>query len=31
LVLLLGPVFILGLGYWAAYAYRQSRFAVSKS
>ena len=31
LVLLLGPLFLLGLGYWAAYAYRQSRFAVSKS
>jgi len=31
LVLLLGPVLLLGLGYWAAYAYRQSRFAVSKS
>ena len=31
IVLLLGPVFLLGLGYWIAYAYRQSRFAVSKS
>jgi gliding-associated putative ABC transporter substrate-binding component GldG len=31
ILLLLGPIFILGLGYWAAYAYRQSRFAVSKS
>ncbi len=31
LVLLLGPLFLLGLGYWGAYYSRQSRFAVSKS
>jgi ABC-2 type transport system permease protein len=31
LLLLLGPLFLLGLGYWGAYYYRQSRFAVSKS
>ncbi len=31
LVLLLGPMFLLGLGYWGAFYFRQSRFAVSKS
>jgi gliding-associated putative ABC transporter substrate-binding component GldG len=31
LVLLLGPLFLLGIGYWGAYYSRQSRFAVSKS
>jgi len=31
LVLLLGPLCLLGLGYWGAYYSRQSRFAVSKS
>jgi hypothetical protein len=31
IVLLLGPLCILGLGYFGAYYYRQSRFAVSKS
>jgi gliding-associated putative ABC transporter substrate-binding component GldG len=31
LVLLLGPLFLLGLGYWGAFYFRQSRFAVSKS
>ncbi len=31
LVLLLGPLFLLGIGYWGAFYYRQSRFAVSKS
>jgi len=31
LVLLLGPLCFLGLGYLGAYFYRQSRFAVSKS
>jgi len=30
-ILLLGPLFLLGLAYWVAYSYRQSRFAVSKS
>lgn len=29
--LLLGPLLILGLGYWIWHAYRQSRFAQSKS
>ena len=31
LVLLLGPLCLLGIGYWGAFYYRQSRFAVSKS
>ena len=31
LVLLLGPLCLLGLGYWGAFYFRQSRFAVSKS
>ena len=31
LVLLLGPLLLLGLGYWGAFYYRQSRFAESKS
>jgi hypothetical protein len=31
LVLLIGPLFLLGLGYWGAFYFRQSRFAVSKS
>jgi gliding-associated putative ABC transporter substrate-binding component GldG len=31
LVLLLGPLFLLGIGYWGAFYFRQSRFAVSKS
>jgi gliding-associated putative ABC transporter substrate-binding component GldG len=31
IVLLIGPLFLLGLGYCAMYFYRQSRFAVSKS
>lgn len=31
IVLLLGPLFLLGLGYLSVYTYRQSRFAVSKS
>jgi hypothetical protein len=31
IILLFGPLFLLGLGYWTAYFYRQSRFAVSKS
>jgi len=31
LILLLGPLFLLGLGYWGAFYFRQSRFAVSKS
>jgi gliding-associated putative ABC transporter substrate-binding component GldG len=31
LVLLLGPLFLLGIGYLGAFYFRQSRFAVSKS
>ncbi len=31
LVLLIGPLLLLGLGYWGVYYYRQSRFAESKS
>ena len=31
LVLLVGPLFLLGFGYWGAFYFRQSRFAVSKS
>ena len=31
LVLLLGPLCLLGIGYWGTFYYRQSRFAVSKS
>ena len=31
LVLLLGPLLLLGAGYWSVYYYRQSRFAESKS
>lgn len=31
LVLLLGPLCLLGLGYWGAHYFRQSRFAVSNS
>ena len=31
LVLLLGPLLLLGVGYWSVYYYRQSRFAESKS
>jgi gliding-associated putative ABC transporter substrate-binding component GldG len=31
LVLLIGPLFLLGLGYCGAFYFRQSRFAVSKS
>lgn len=30
-VLVFGPLLLLGLAYWGVYAYRQSRFAVSKS
>lgn len=31
LALLIGPILLLGIGYWVSYYYRQSRFAQSKS